>query len=94
MVPALASTPAVVPLFSGLPGGPELLIILLLFVLIGLGLAIGLGVWVYRDASRRGDDSAALWGAFVAVAFLAGLIPGVVAVGAYLLTRDRTAVGR
>jgi hypothetical protein len=87
MVPALAST--AVPLFPGIPGGPELLVIfLLLFFLVPLGLAIGLGYWVYRDATRRGDDSAALWAVLVAVGCLVGILPGLVVAGAYLLTRE------
>jgi hypothetical protein len=80
-----------IPLFPGLPGGPELLILFLifgLFALVGLGIAIGLGYWVYKDASGRNDDSAGLWGALVAIGFLAGFLPGVVALGAYLYTRD------
>jgi hypothetical protein len=80
-----------IPLFPGLPGGPELLIIFLifgLFTLVGIGLAIGLGYWVYKDATGRGDDSAGLWGAVVAIGFLVGVLPGVVAIAAYLVTRD------
>jgi hypothetical protein len=47
------------------------------------------GYRVYRDGRSRGDDAAGPWGALVAVAVLAGLLPGVVALGAYLLLRDR-----
>lgn len=83
-----ATLDAAVPLFPGIPGGVELLLVFLLLFVIAVGLAIGLGIWVYRDAAGRGNDAAGLWGALVAIAFLAGLLPGVAALGAYLVVRE------
>jgi ABC-type Na+ efflux pump permease subunit len=82
-----ATLDAAVPLFPGIPGGAELLLVFLLLTLLFVGLGIGLGIWVYRDAAGRRNDAAGLWGALVAIAFLAGLFPGVAALGAYLVLR-------
>jgi hypothetical protein len=79
-----------VPLFPGIPGGPELVILFLIFgffALVGILIGVGLGYWVYKDAQGRNHESPGLWGAMVAVAFLAGLLPGVVALGVYLYTQ-------
>jgi hypothetical protein len=79
-----------IPLFPGIPGGPELVIVFLIFgffALIGIGIGLGLGYWVYKDATGRGNDQAGLWGAVVAVSFLAGLLPGVLVLAAYLVTQ-------
>lgn len=70
-----------VPLFGALPGGVELLAIGLLNLLI----AVLVGGWVYRDASRRGNDAAALWAIAVALASLFLSIVGFLVVfGLYL----------
>lgn len=72
-----------VPLQFGVPGGAELLIILLLLLL-----AFGLvGRWIYRDAKRRDSDWAWQWGVGIALLFLFGLIPGLLGVIIYLLVR-------
>jgi len=43
-------------------------------------IAIGVGWWVYQDARKRGHDELALWIGFViAGLFLAGSVPGLVA---------------
>lgn len=55
-----------VPLFGAIPGGGELL----LFGVVNLVIALLVGYWVYRDASRRNNDAAALWGVAVGLASL------------------------
>jgi hypothetical protein len=73
-----------VPLQFGMPGGPELLIIGLLFLVIPFVLAY----WVYTDAEKRGDDRAALWALAVGgLTVLTGL-GGLVALAVYLWQRD------
>lgn len=79
--------------FGGVPGGVELLIIILVFlvvfVLFGLVVPLGVGYWIYRDATRHDNDDAVLWAAGTAALFYAGVIPGVIALGAYLYTRKQ-----
>ncbi|PAU84297.1 hypothetical protein CK500_07670 [Halorubrum salipaludis] len=65
------------------PGGPELLI-LLLILLVVFGLV---GRWVYRDAKSRGSDWAWQWGVGVALLFLAGLVPGLLGILIYVTVR-------
>lgn len=71
------------PLQYSLPGGVEILIILIVLLL----LAIAPAIWVYRDAKKRGMN-AALWAAIVGGSLLIGLVPGVVALVVYLWKRD------
>jgi uncharacterized membrane protein YidH (DUF202 family) len=65
------------------PGGPELLIIgIILLIFVGtLVLWVGLAYWVYRDASKRNMDNAAIWGI---VTFFIGIFGIVI----YLLVRE------
>lgn len=66
-----------------IPGGPELMIILLiLFLVFGL-----IGGWVYRDAKSRGSDWAWQWGVGIALLFLLGLVPGLLGVLIYVSVR-------
>ncbi|ESP88946.1 hypothetical protein [Candidatus Halobonum tyrrellensis] len=53
-------------LFGALPGGVELA----LLGVINLVIALLVGYWVYRDASRRHNDNAALWAIGVGLASL------------------------
>lgn len=72
-----------VPLQFGIPGAPELLIILLIFFIV-FGL---IGRWVYNDAKSRGSQWAWQWGVGIALLFLAGLVPGLLGIIIYLLVR-------
>jgi uncharacterized membrane protein YidH (DUF202 family) len=65
------------------PGGPELVIIgIILLIFVGtLVLWIGLAYWVYRDATKRNMDNAAIWGI---VTFFLGIFGIVI----YLLVRE------
>ena len=77
-----------IPLQMGLPGAPELLVILLIFLIPGLLV----GRWIYRDARSRGSDWAWQWGVGITLLFVAGLVPGLLGVIIYLLVRgDRPA---
>ena len=71
-----------------IPGGLELLIILLLF-LVGLVVflaSLAAAYWVYTDAKNRGSENAAIWGVLTLLGFFTGFVPGViVVVVAYLV---------
>lgn len=71
------------PLQVGLPGAPELLIVLIILLIPGALV----GWWVYRDAKERGSGWAWQWGVVVALLFPAGLVPGLLGVIIYLLLR-------
>lgn len=72
-----------VALQIGLPGGPELVILVLIFAL----LAVVVGRWVYRDARARGSDWAWQWAVGIIFLFFLGLVPGVLGVLVYVLVR-------
>ena len=76
--------PTMLPLQFGVPGGPELLIILL----IGLLVPLALGYFVYNDATSRGDDNAALWAVVVAGLTAVTFLGGLVALAIYFWQRD------
>ena len=66
------------------PGGPELLILLvILLVVFGL-----VGRWVYRDAKSRGSDWAWQWGVGIGLLFFVGLVPGLLGLLIYVTVRD------
>ncbi|PSQ13513.1 hypothetical protein BRD02_12925 [Halobacteriales archaeon QS_8_69_73] len=67
-----------------MPGGPELLIVLL----IGLLVPLVLGYFVYNDATDRGDDNAALWAVAVAGLTAVTFLGGLVALAIYFWQRD------
>lgn len=71
-----------VPLFGAVPGGVELALI----GVINLVVALLVGFWVYRDASRRNNDAAALWAVAVGVASLfLSLVGFLLVFGLYLV---------
>lgn len=67
-----------VPLFGAIPGGPELLILSLVFGIFGLLIPIGIAYWVYRDATERGNDDATLWAVGTAIAGMVVFVVGAV----------------
>jgi hypothetical protein len=67
----------------GIPGGPEILIILVIIVI-----PILVGNWVYRDSKARGSKRAWQWGVGIAVLLFLGLVPGLVGLVLYLVVRD------
>ncbi|MDL5362883.1 hypothetical protein [Halalkalicoccus sp. NIPERK01] len=72
-----------VPLFGPVPGGIELTILLLiLLILFGV-----VGRWVYRDARSRGNEWAWQLAVLIAGAFFLGVVPGLLALGVYVLAR-------
>ncbi|WP_435069951.1 hypothetical protein [Haloplanus sp. C73] len=73
-----------VPLQMGLPGGPELLLVGLVFLILPFVMAY----WVYTDAERRGDDRAAFWALAVGgLTYLTGF-GGFLALAVYIWQRD------
>lgn len=66
----------------GIPGGPELIILLLFIVpaLIAAYLA-------YRTGKKAGDPDALLWAAVIAALTSLGLFPGIIVLGAYSYVR-------
>jgi hypothetical protein len=72
-----------VPLQFGMPGGPELLIIGLLFII-----PFALAYWVYTDAERRGDEHAAWWALAVGGLTFLTLFGGILALVVYVWQRE------
>ncbi|MEF8807766.1 hypothetical protein [Natronomonas sp.] len=69
----------------GLPGGPELLILGLLFLVLPFVFAY----YVYTDAEARGEENAALWALAAGLAALvASPIGGLLVVVVYIWQRD------
>lgn len=64
-----------VPLFGAIPGGAELLVIFLVGI-VSLLIALGAAYWVYRDASRRGNDDAEIWAIAVVLGAIVGNLVG------------------
>lgn len=72
-----------------IPGSGELLVLFgFLISVVGLVVLVGATYWVYTDATNRGDDNAVLWAAGTAAGFFFGLLPGVLVVVIYVLTRE------
>jgi predicted exporter len=76
------------PLQFGVPGGPELLIILLIGLVIGLLIPLALGYFVYNDATNRGNDNAALWAVVVAGLTAVTFFGGLAALAVYIWQRE------
>lgn len=73
------------PLQIGIPGGPELLIVLLIFLILPFLFAY----YVYNDAERRGDENAALWAVVAGLAAIVGTpVAGLLVVVVYVWQRD------
>lgn len=73
------------PLQIGIPGGPELLIVLLIFLILPFLFAY----YVYNDAERRGDENAALWAVVAGLATIVGTpVAGLLVVVVYVWQRD------
>jgi hypothetical protein len=79
-----------VPLFGSIPGGPELLIIFLVFLLVPV-LGAAVGFWIYRDAKGRAVPYAPAWAVGTVALFFAGFIPGLLALAVYLYMREELA---
>jgi hypothetical protein len=76
-----------VPLQFGVPGGPELIIIAVIGLLL-LVVPFVLAYWVYKDASKRGNDNAALWALAVGGLTFLTLFGGLLALAVYIWDRD------
>ncbi|EJN59823.1 hypothetical protein [Halogranum rubrum] len=77
----------VVTLQVGVPGGIELILlpVLLLVPLI-------VAYWVYRDATRYGISYAPAWALATFALLLAGVVPGLLTLVAYLVVREKRSV--
>ena len=72
------------PLQFGIPGGPELLIILLIPVI-----GVALAYYIYTDAEKRGDDNGALWAVVAGLAsVVATPLGGLIVLFVYMLQRE------
>jgi hypothetical protein len=81
------TTAPAIPLQFGVPGGPELFIVGVIGLLL-LVVPFVLAYWVYTDASRRGDDNAALWALIVGGLGFLTFFGGFLAVAIYIWDRD------
>ena len=75
------------PLLFGVPGGPELVVLLLIGLML-LVVPFVLAYWVYTDASARGDDNAALWALVVGGLTFTTFFGGFLALAVYIWDRD------
>lgn len=73
-----------IPLQFGIPGGPELILIGLVFLIIPFVMAY----WVYNDGERRGEENAALWAVLVGGLTYLTFFGGVLALVVYIWQRD------
>jgi uncharacterized membrane protein len=72
------------PLQLGIPGGPEILIILLIPVI-----GVALAYYIYKDAEKRGEDNGALWAVVAGLAsIVASPIGGLIVLFVYVLQRE------
>lgn len=76
-----------IPIQGPIPGGPELLVIILIGLLY-LILPFALAYWVYTDADRRGNDNAALWAVVVGGLTFLTFFGGVLALVVYIWDRE------
>ena len=76
------------PIQIGIPGGPELLIVLLIF-LVGPVIGAALAYYIYTDAEKRGEDNGALWAVVAGLAsIVATPIGGLIVLFVYVLQRE------
>ena len=69
----------------GVPGGPELLVIVLVLVV-----PFVVAYWVYNDAEAHGEENAALWAVVAGLAsIVATPIGGMVVVAVYVWQRGQ-----
>lgn len=73
-----------IPLQFAIPGGPEILIIGLLFLVIPFVLAF----WVYNDSDKRGNENAALWAVAVGGLTFLTFFGGLLALAVYIWDRE------
>lgn len=76
-----------VPLQFGIPGGPELLVILIIGLLF-LILPFVFAYWVYTDAEQRGNENAALWALAVGGLTFLTFFGGLLALAVYIWDRE------
>ena len=72
------------PIQFGIPGGPELLI----FLLIGPVIGVALAYYIYTDAEKRGEDNGPLWAVVAGLASVAASpLGGLIVLFVYVLQR-------
>ena len=73
------------PIQIGIPGGPEILI----FLLIGPVIAVALAYYIYTDAEKRGEDNGPLWAVVAGLAsIVASPLGGLIVLFVYMLQRE------
>lgn len=73
------------PLQFGVPGAPELLVLLLIGIIIPFVLAY----YIYTDAEDRGEENGALWAVVAGLAaIVATPVGGLVVLVVYVMQRD------
>lgn len=70
-------------LIGGIPAGPELLIIITVLLIPFL-----MSYWIYKDATKRGNNRAFLWAAGVFILTATTFVLGLVAFAGYFVFRD------
>lgn len=75
------------PLQVGVPGGTELLIVVLVLI-VALVIPAVTGYWIGRDANRRGSDHHVAWGTMTFLSGLFSFVPFLVFVVFYVVVRD------
>ena len=73
------------PIQFGIPGGPEVLI----FLLIGPVIGVALAYYIYTDAEKRGEDNGPLWAVVAGLASVAASpLGGLIVLFVYVLQRE------
>jgi hypothetical protein len=80
------------PLQFGVPGGPEIIVVLVVFLLL-LAIPLGAGYWIGRDASRRGSDHGLAWGTMTFLSGMGSFFTFVPFVIFYFVVRDDLGTG-
>jgi len=80
------------PLQAGSAVSPELLLVLGIAVVLFL-VNLGVSAWIYRDAKRRNDPNAFVWGAGAFLGVFLGGIGGIAVWALYFVMRNENGAG-
>jgi len=76
---------SIVDTLTSIPGGPEMLVLVLMALFATL--FIGTAVWLHRDADARGARHPTLWAIGIPLGLIFYIIPGVILLAIYLFSR-------